>query len=146
MSADVDRRVRHAVYRSFVTTGVPPTTATLATEARITESKVVAALKRLAAAHDLVLAPDSEQIAMAHPFSSRPVGYAVSIGDRSFQANCAWDGLGILALLGDGVVSTAAPLTVEPWLYRVNRGRVAPNGLVSFPVEARSFWDDIGFT
>ena len=51
---------------------------------------------------------------MAHPFSGVASDFLVTIGERTWFANCVWDGLSILALLGDGTLETHSPATGEP--------------------------------
>ena len=81
---------------------------------------------------------------MAHPFSGVETPYRVVVGDRSWHANCAWDSLAILGLMGDGVAFGAH---LEPNLeWRVMDGKVTPNGLVHMVVPARRFWEDVGYT
>ncbi len=83
----------------------------------------------------------SGRVWMAHPFSGLPTPYTAEIGERSWFANCAWDALAILALLGDGVARGEDSL-----VWTVVGGVVSPDGLVHLLVPARRFWDDIGFT
>ena len=104
------------------------------------EDEIRMALEGLADEHRIALTRDG-RVGMAHPFSGVPTSYLSVIGDRHWYANCAWDALAILALLGDGVVQRE-----EGPLWRVEHGLVSPNGYVHLLVPARSFWDDIGFT
>ena len=104
------------------------------------------ALHALAREHALVLRPGSDAIWMAHPFSGIDTDFLVTIGGRRRFANCAWDGLSILALLGDGKLETHSPTTGQLLRYRVTAGKVHGRGLIHFLVPARRFWDDIGFT
>ena len=83
---------------------------------------------------------------MAHPFSAVATDFLVIIGDRQWYANCVWDGLSILALLGDGTLETHSPATGELIRFTVTDGEVLGEGLVHFLVPARRFWVDIGFT
>lgn len=78
---------------------------------------------------------------MAHPFSGVATSYRAVVGSRSWYANCAWDGLAILSLPGDGQVHDGDGL-----LREVDDGVVSPHGFVHLLVPARRFWDDIGFT
>lgn len=78
---------------------------------------------------------------MAHPFSGVPTRYRASIGDDWWHANCAWDALAILSLLGDGEVTGP-----NGRLWHTFRGEVSPDGIVHLVVPARSFWDDVEFT
>ena len=66
------------------------------------------------------------------------------IGDRTWFANCAWDALAILALLGDGkAIATGA---AGELVWTVEDGKVSPRGIVHLLVPAKNFWDDVGFT
>jgi hypothetical protein len=84
---------------------------------------------------------------MAHPFSGVETDFRVTATDgRRWMANCAWDGLAILALMGDGQLDTHSPATGESLRFEVTGGRVTGEGLVHFLVPAAHFWDDIGYT
>lgn len=103
-------------------------------------NEVRAALEALQREHRLALTGDGA-IWMAHPFSGVATGYRAVIGDRWWHANCAWDSLAILALLGDG--DAKGPGGV---IWQVTGGKVGPGGVIHLMVPAREFWDDIGFT
>ncbi len=141
-----ERDVRAAVYASFRDIGRAPTPDGLAASLGSTRDAVVAALQALAREHCLVLQPDGESVWMAHPFSAVPTDFVVSIGDRRWFANCAWDGLSILGLFGDGRLETHAPGTGEPVTFEVTDGVVRGKGVIHFLVPAARFWDDIGYT
>ena len=136
MSTDT---VRAATYGCFVD-GEPATVPAIAARSGLTVADVETALASLAEDHRLALADDGS-VLMAHPFSAVPTGYTAEVGDRSWYANCAWDALAILALLGDGVTRKDGSV-----LWTVEAGQVSPPGLVHFVVPAREFWTDIGFT
>lgn len=131
--------VRAAAYACFVD-GEEPTVATIARRAGLGAEETSAALGELADQHRLALADDGS-VLMAHPFSAVPTGYTAVVDDRVWHANCAWDALAILALMGDGV----ATKDEEP-LWAVEAGTVSPPGVVHFVVPPREFWADIGFT
>ena len=80
---------------------------------------------------------------MAHPFSGVDTGYRAHIGERSWFANCAWDALAIVALLGADGTATGRDGVVE---WQIQNGVVSPNGLIHMLVPAAKFWEDIGFT
>lgn len=141
-----ERRVRAAVIHSLRDTSRVPPTAEIAASLGESESAVTSALRALAAAHRLALAPGAGSVWMAHPFSAVPTDFLVTIGSRQWFANCAWDGLSILALLGDGTLDTHSPATGEPIRLSVSAGKVLGGALVHFLMPARRFWDDIGFT
>lgn len=75
-----------------------------------------------------------------------PTDFVVSIGARRWFANCVWDGLSILALLGDGSIETHSPASGARVVLTARGGVVSGEALVHFLVPARRFWEDIGFT
>lgn len=147
-STQLDRQLRWLVYQHLIDTATPPNTPMLARETDSSILQVEESLSRLADAHSLVLTPGSSSIWMAHPFSAVPTAYPVQAGGNRYWANCAWDALGIAALLGQDVSSvTLCPDCGESLILAVEKGIVAPKGaVVHFLVPARRFWDDIGFT
>ena len=141
-----ERRVRATVIQTLRDTGEAPTAATIAGLLGSEESRVSRTLHALANEHRLVLAPGTDRVMMAHPFSGIASDFLVTIGERTWFANCVWDGLSILALLGDGTLQTHSPATGEPITLTVRDGAVEGAAIVHFLVPARHFWDDIAFT
>ena len=141
-----ERRVRAWTMTSFRETSHAPSKETLAAGLGASRQDVSAALQALAREHALVLLPGSDAIWMAHPFSAVETDFLVTIAERRWFANCVWDGLSILALLGDGKLETHSPASGEPLRFDVSAGTVNGTGLIHFLVPARRFWDDIGFT
>ena len=141
-----ERVVRAEIMAQFRRSGDVPTTSSVARAIAGSPREVEAAFEALAAAHALVLQPGTHQIWMAHPFSGVPTAHHVEIGDRVWSANCVWDGLALLALLGDGALTTRAGGGGAPLRFDVRDGRVRGDGVVHFLVPARAFWADIGFT
>jgi hypothetical protein len=135
-----EREVRAAVYTLLVD-GVRRIDAGLLSQRQgWSPPEVGAALEALQREHRLALGDDGA-VWMAHPFSGVATGYWAVIGDRWWQANCAWDSLAILALMGDGDATGPNGL-----IWQVNEGTVHPDGVIHLTVPARDFWDDIGFT
>lgn len=139
-----DRAVRAEVYRLLVD-GLEQVDATAISRAGGWDrQQVESSLERLEAEHRVALLPDTKRVWMAHPFSGIDAGYRAHVDGRSWHANCAWDALAIVALLGDGTGRVTGRDGVIDW--QVERDRVAPNGLIHLLVPAIRFWDDIGFT
>lgn len=134
-----ERRVRARIYTLLVNGADRVDVATLAESGDWKPEDVARAVTSLADEHRIAI--DGDRVWMAHPFSGVPTDYRAVIGDRSWFANCAWDSLAILALLGDGEAHGPGAL-----LWRVKAGVVTPDGFVHLLVPARDFWDDIGFT
>jgi hypothetical protein len=142
----IDRQVRALIYRMLFEQGRAPSVAALASGLDVTESQAIASLRALAGAHAIVLRPGTDDLWMAHPFSARRTDFVVGCGGRTWFANCVWDGLSILAMVGDGSLDTHSPATGESMRFEVRDRIVAGDGLVHFLVPAARFWDDIGFT
>ena len=139
-----DRQVRVQIYRHVIASSEGPSVAQIAAERGWAPDEVAEAFHRLASEHRIVLLPEEDRVWMAHPFSGVETGYEVIVGNRSWFANCAWDALGVLALMGDGKAISAHGETELVW--SVANGTVSPDGVIHLPVPAREFWDDIGFT
>jgi hypothetical protein len=133
---DDDLAVARAILRSFADTGRAP--ADLDPET----------LRRLHDAHLVVLEPGTSRVRMTNPFSGVATDYRVEAGNRSWYANCAWDGLGILAALGcDGLVATHCTDCGEQIGCIVRDGRLESSDcVVHFVVPAARWWDDIVHT
>lgn len=141
-----DLRVRHAIYTSLAV-GEKPTAAGLAARLQLTAADVRDAFEHLAAAHALVLDPQTREVWMALPFSAVPTDFRVTSGNQSWFANCAWDAFGIPALLQrDAVITTSCLDCGEVLTYEVSGATMTGGGVVHFSVPAAHWWDDIGFT
>jgi hypothetical protein len=145
---DVDDHVRLEVYRFFIEDGRAPVAAEVGRGLGITAAEAEAAFRRLADAHQLVLAPGTPYIWLANPFCALPSPFRVEAGGRTRWGICIWDALGILALLNqDGVVRTFCPDCDQPMELEVVGGKIQhADEVVHFSVPAAEFWDDIGFT
>lgn len=137
-----DRQVRAQIFQMFLSGARVADARSIADSRGWDPDDVSHALNRLEAEHRLALVPGADRVAMAHPFSGVETPYRSEVGSRWWYANCAWDSLALLALLGDGVAHRDD--TGLEW--RVEAGEVRPNGLVHLLVPARSFWDDVAFT
>ena len=141
-----ERQARAIAIRALRDTGAAPSAAAIGDLLRVDASCVLAALRALEAAHRLVLVPGTDAVMMVHPFSGIASDFRVTVGARTWFANCVWDGLAILALLGDGTLETHSPATGDPIALTAHQGVVEGDAVVHFPVPARRFWDDIVFT
>jgi hypothetical protein len=138
---------RVQIYKHFIETGNAPTTTDIAGALGRDATEVEQGIVELAAARNIALAPGSRSIWMAHPFSAVPTLYRVLSGSTSYWANCAWDALGIAAILGrDTQCGAPCPDCGQSMDLSVKRGSVGVTGLVHFVVPPRRFWDNIAFT
>jgi hypothetical protein len=103
--------------------------------------------RRLADSHALVLSADGG-IRIANPFSGVATGTTAEADGRTWDANCVWDGLGILAALGaDGTVHTTCADCGEAIAVEVRGGELAPTDAVAhFLVPAARWYDDLVHT
>ena len=100
---DLERSIRARVTQTIRDSALAPSATELASVLGVELAQVRSALRSLADDHLLVL-NEGDGIVMAAPFSAVPTDFVVRIEEREWYANCAWDGLGILALLGDGIL------------------------------------------
>ena len=148
-SATMDTDVRLHIYGAFLTEGAPPTVADTARALKRSESDVADAYDRLAGSRVIVLRQGTRDVLMAAPLSAVPTRFDVRLPNgRSYHANCVWDSLGVMAMLGsDGVVDATCADCDAPVELRVAGGVLAPSdAVVHFAVPARRWWEDIVFT
>ena len=141
-------RLRGHLYRRIRESGLAPRRSELREELGAGAGEVDRALALLAEAHLLVL-DGAGEVRMAHPFSAIETPFRVRTAATHYWANCAWDALAIPLLVDvDGRTRTTCTQSGAPIDLSVADGCVEPadGAVVRFPVPARYFWDDIGFT
>src|SRR5262245_14728449 len=126
--------MRRRLFRYFADTGEAP---------ELTREELALLAERRA----VVLGPDGG-LELANPFAVGPTDVVVRTVDGRYFAACAWDGLGILAALGqDGHVETHCPDCDEPLELVVREGELqATDTVVHFLVPAARWYDDLRFT
>lgn len=152
MNSAFNNRVRIHLYEMFVQSGQCPSKKAIAADLHCDVTQVAEAFAELAAAHMLVLQPDSGEVLMANPLSAVPTAFVVKTATagatRSWYGNCIWDGLGVISMLHtDGRVIASCGCCGESMTVFVEKGVVScdPSGLVHFALPARQWWDDIVF-
>ena len=140
--------MRLSVYRHFVRTGHAPSLQDTSGEVGAEPTAISASLERLDAIRVLVLHPSTRELWMAMPFSAIPTEFRVTSVERAWWANCAWDALGISAMLQiPAEIRTSCSDCGDPLTVRTTgRALSDPSGVVHFAVPAAAWWDDIGFT
>jgi hypothetical protein len=143
--SDQDWVIRLAVYRRFVATGQPPTVGAIARQFGLSLEEARQVYGRLHAQHALFLDPGTDRVRMANPLSALPTAYAVHVGGRRLWANCAWDSLGIPAMLhADARIEAALPASGETMAYAIVSGALqAAPGVVHFALPFRRWYDDL---
>ena len=140
--------LRTEIYRHIAETTEAPTMDSLASWYGRSRNELLAALDALEAHHAIALLPDRSGIWMANPFSATPTAYPVDTKRGRYWANCAWDALGVPAILGiDGWIEAHCAGSGAPLSFGVRDGvREGDDGLIHLVVPPRNAWDDIGFT
>ncbi len=148
-TAELDKVVRHRVYAALANAEPAPSPGALAQALGVDAAEVQAALERLHAAHALVLCRRTRDVRMALPFANRPTTYRVESDGRARDANCAWDALAIVRLLKlreARILDEGSPRRGSRRLIVVDGRLVQRDGVVSFPLPAWRWWEDIVFT
>ena len=146
MLGQSDWDIRHYVYHIFAGTGLPPDAHNIAQHFGITSDAARESLRRLHDAHALFLRPGADEILMANPLSASATNYRVTVGDRALYANCAWDSLGIPAMLhADASISARRPLDDAVISFEVRDGELVYDSAacVHFAVPFRHWYDDL---
>lgn len=147
--ASADEDVRVALYQGFVTDGRCLTDAALARVTGIPAADVPAALARLAVARHLSLDP-AGGVVMAHPFTTRNLGFSAMGQATLWWGGCAWDSFALPHLLPDEpevLVATRCPGCGVPHALVVTReGPPAGDQVAHFLVPMERCWDDVVHT
>ena len=144
--SDSDWDIRLYVYQALAEGGRAPDADALALQFGMSPDNARTALRRLHDAHALVLRAGSSDILMANPLAALPTDYRVRLGDTALYANCAWDALGIPAMLGaDARIEARHPLTGAGLELAVEGDRLSGcrGHLVHFALPFRNWYDDI---
>src|SRR5688572_18409845 len=143
-----DQKVRRFVYDHFVDLQRPPAVSEIAAHLGLSRDRVIECLHRLHLGHVLVLESGKSDIRMAMPFSAVDTGIRVTAKGKSWWANCAWDALGIAAMLSsDADIAASCPDCSEPIQLQVRADGVSGNAdTIRFEVNPAHFWDNIVHT
>jgi len=147
--ADLDTRVKLAIYEITAETGRVPNSSEVSRKIDINEAEVLGAFARLHAKRLIFPEPsDPSRIRMAPPFSGIPTKFPVEANGKRYYANCVWDAYGIAAALHCDAVSHASDgHTGEPLTLEVKNGKpVLKTFVAHFAVPAAHWWDDLVFT
>ncbi len=145
VTSDSDWKIRQFIYQALVRGESAPSPAAIAARFQMSSDEAQQALLHLHDAHALTL--DGEgRLMMAHPLSAIETDYKVFVDERPLYANCAWDSLGIPAMLGsDAHIDARHPLTGEIIQYAVADGELQADDslFVHFALPFRHWYADI---
>jgi hypothetical protein len=144
---DLEADLRREIYASTLTVGAPPTIRALTEALEIDAELVRSGLARLAAGRIVVLQSDGELL-MVPPFSAVPTPFLVETARYKCYANCAWDALGVPAMLRQPArVISACACCGDAVTFDVSLERPPDSqDVIHFAVPAARWWDDIVFT
>jgi len=146
--SDSDWRIRQDIFETLAASGRAPDASEIARRFAISRQGARRALRRLHYAHALVLQPGGEAVLMAHPLSAVATDYRVLVDGVALYANCAWDSLGIPAMLArDAAIQARHPLTGDNLRYAIEGGRLRNESgcdlYVHFAHPFRHWYEDI---
>lgn len=146
--SDQDWRMRLFIYQYFVAHERPPTPDETAQHFGMAAADARRVFRRLHDHHALFLAPGTDRILMANPLSAVPTSFHVHTDGHRLWANCAWDSLGIPAMLHtDARIEATYAQVGENASYAITAGRLrGDGGVVHFPLPFRRWYDDLAHT
>ena len=153
-------QVRHFVYTHFADTTLPPSVDVTAAYFNITTAEAGEYYRELHNRHAFFLEPETLTVRMANPFSGIPTDFKVHANNKTYYANCAWDMLGIPAMLKcDAVMDAKFTESNEPVQLEIKNGNIyalgggpaaedgdGSNPLIHFPLPFARWYDDLTFT
>ena len=139
--------LRIFIYDAIIGDGRIPTSEAISRHFETSRADAVDAIRNLQIGKTVL--PDATgEIWMAGPFSRDETPYRVIGSSATWWANCAWDMLGIPALVGENVsVHTTCADCGEVLRIEVDAtSGPLERGVVHFLVPAAQWYADIGFT
>jgi hypothetical protein len=149
VNAEQREVLRLSLYGALAATGRAPSLEQLAATVNADVEQVRVGLRSLGEDRHVVLGED-DQVLMAHPFSTVPLGFAVMGRTTLWWGGCAWDSFALPHLLADDaevLVSTRCPACGAAHAWNVSR-HAPPAGsqVAHFLVPAARMWDDVVHT
>jgi hypothetical protein len=144
----LSQRVRLFIFEHFLEHAVPPVAEQLMIRFSLTRGAASDVLHDLEAARHIALVKGTARILMAFPFSAVATPFRVTVRDRAYFANCAWDAIAFHAMLGDDVrVGSFCHHCAVPIEIELRDGKATtvdpPESLVYFALPPTQWWDDI---
>jgi hypothetical protein len=140
--------LRVFVYESLIGRAHVPMASDVASHFGVTRDEAIDAIRGANIGKTMLPDPRSGEIWMAGPFSARLTSYQVTAGGRRWWANCAWDMLGVAALVNAPVgISARCTDCGDVIAFQLAPDDdTVPRTVVHFLVPARRWYEDIGFT
>ena len=139
--------IRLYIYQEFAVTGKAPEIDQIAQVFGLPSEATKEIIQELADSRHIAIDKD-QQILMAHPFSSVPLGFAVMGEKTLWWGGCSWDSFALPNLLSqEVVVSTTCPNCLNAFAWRVDP-HTPPTGdqVAHFLVPVKQMWTDVVHT
>jgi alkylmercury lyase-like protein len=148
LSPSVAANIRVFIYDWIIAHGEPPLTQDIGAHVGMLPAEARYAIANLNIGKTVLCDPMSGEIWMAGPFAAGETPYRVVGSRASWFANCAWDSLGIAAIVGEDVCIEASCADCgDSMRVRVKRrSGVQGDGLVHLLLPVRDWYRDIGYT
>lgn len=140
--------LRTYIYDHFLRSGTAPSVAVTARATFQSEGKVREGFALLAATGAITLDAQSGEIWRAAPFCAVPTGFEVEWANRRMWGTCAWDALGIPAMLHEQAkIRASCACCNQPMELIAGPNSVSGDGgVIHVAVPAREWYDDLVFT
>ena len=140
--------LRQFIYRDIIANGLPPTSDRVASEFGVDRSTALRSIAEAKIGKTILAHPATGEIWMAGPFASSPGRYRVSASGVDWWGNCAWDMLGVAAIVDQPVHFEASCCCCdEPFAMDCDpRQPLRSDWVVHFLLPAHRWYEDIGFT
>ena len=144
----LQKRARLFIFEHFLEHAAPPVAEQVMNEFSLSRSAATDILRDLEAAHHIALVKGTARILMAFPFSAVATPFRVTVGSRSYFANCAWDAIAFHAMLGTDVrVDSFCHHCAQPIRVELRDGHTTlidpPESLVYLALRPTEWWSDI---
>ena len=140
--------LRRFIYEEIFANGTPPTSGRIGAQFGVDAREAREALAALKIGKTILVHPKSGEVWMAGPFASSPTSYQVSVQGKQWWGNCAWDMLGVAAMVGlPATVHGSCEQSGDEFSLTIKSlDQVMPDWIVHLLVPARQWYDDVGFT
>src|SRR5437879_369366 len=147
LSETLQKTVRKYVYDYFLEKERAPVIEEIMEKFRLDRIKAHQVLLGIEQSHNLSLVPGTQRILMAHPFSAITTPFKVTIGSKTYYANCAWDSVAFHVMLSQDIrVDSFCHHCAKPIKISLDHGKASsepPDPLVFLSMPASKWWDNI---
>ena len=147
LSETLQKTVRKYVYDYFLEKERAPVIEEIMEKFRLDRIKAHQVLLGIEQSHNLSLVPGTQRILMAHPFSAITTPFKVTIGSKTYYANCAWDSVAFHVMLSQDIrMDSFCHHCAKPIKISLDHGKASsepPDPLVFLSMPASKWWDNI---